>query len=374
MMDLLAALTCAMVVTLGTTRAFVPLAIQLGIVDKPDNRKRHAGHVPLVGGLAIFVALCACIALFVPWDRFSLGLLGGATLIVCMGGGDDLARLGVKTRLLLQSGAALIMVWASGLTIETLGDLVGVGVIELGAFAVPFTVIAVVGVINAINMADGIDGLAGGITLVSLACLALAIGDVRSSEMMLIASLAAAVVTFMCFNLGLFGNAQKVFLGDAGSMLLGFVLCWLLIKSTQGTQPRFAPGTALWLLAVPLLDMWAVMGQRLFAGGSPFRASREHFHHLLLDAGFGARGALALVLVLAAALGGFALLADTNALAQPAMFGTFLALLCARLCLTRTSTLPVRARWFLLRLRHRFWRTVIKASNSAFVREQEDAS
>lgn len=267
-------------------------ARRMGLVDHPGGRKQHEGAVPVVGGLAIFGAFAFSTLLITqaePLYPFR-SLLGGMGLLVLAGVLDDMHDLSAVAKLALQCAAALLMASWGGVYVADLGDLFGLGgSLALGNFAIPFTLVCVLGIINGINMTDGIDGLAGGLTLVSLLAFAALFAELRLPSHLLIASiLIGSVVGFLCFNLRHPLRSQaNVFLGDAGSMALGFALCWFAVTLTRvPATTRVAPIAIVWLIAVPLLDMGVVILRRVLAGKSPLAADREHLHHLLLRAGF----------------------------------------------------------------------------------------
>jgi UDP-GlcNAc:undecaprenyl-phosphate GlcNAc-1-phosphate transferase len=159
---------------------------------------------------------------------------------------------------------------------------------SLGWIAIPVTIFVVVGMINALNMADGVDGLAGGQAVVSLllfVCFALYAGNDSVAERLL--AVAAAVLGFLCWNLRRPGLARaEVFLGDAGSMLLGFIIAWTAIRLSQNPAHPVSPVLGPWTIALPLIDCCSLIIRRLRQGRSPFAGDREHLHHLLLDAGY----------------------------------------------------------------------------------------
>jgi UDP-GlcNAc:undecaprenyl-phosphate GlcNAc-1-phosphate transferase len=173
----------------------------------------------------------------------------------------------------------------------------------LGWLGVPFTVFAVIGLINAFNLMDGIDGLAGCLALVSAGAVALLVPIRAPAPLTVIVFLlAAALYPFLVSNLGLLGRRAKVFLGDAGSVVLGYVIAWTLIALSQDDPRRISPGLVLWCVAVPVMDTLAVIYRRLKRGESPFTPDRTHIHHLLLNAGFGPRPTLGCLVAFAAAL------------------------------------------------------------------------
>ena len=197
------------------------------------------------------------------------------------------------------------MTLGGGIMIESVGNLFGFGDIPLGPLAIPFTVLAIVGICNAFNMIDGIDGLAGSVALLAIIALLFLVGDTQSNMLMLI--LSGSLLGYLFFNLGFMGNQRKVFLGDAGSTLLGVFIVWLLIKHSQGTKANLSPSIALWIVALPLMDTVAVMLHRIRRGFSPTRPGRDHWHHLLMDTGKTQRQTLIIMLLFAVTLCGYAL-------------------------------------------------------------------
>jgi UDP-GlcNAc:undecaprenyl-phosphate GlcNAc-1-phosphate transferase len=273
-----------------------PLAFRIGLLDRPDDRKRHSDSVPLVGGIGIYLALVvAAIFGVVVIDVLDIMRSGvavfllAALILVVVGVWDDLRGLTPFARIIAQIIAALLMVFGAGVVIVDLGSLAPGGTtLFLGALSVPFTVFAVVGLINAINMADGLDGLVGNMTLVALLGLGYAAalwGDTGAPN--LINVLSAAVIGFLVFNQRVFWRAKAaVFLGDAGSMMLGFALAWTTIEISQGPNRAISPMAAVWFMAVPVCDTLTVMTRRILEGHSPFHADSRHLHHLFIQVGF----------------------------------------------------------------------------------------
>ncbi len=259
------------------------------LVDKPEGRKRHQGSVPVVGGIAIYLGFASSMAAPNPVFEGLPWLMAGGLLVVGVGALDDYCKISCWWRFAVQTGAALLAIYGADVRLYDLGNLsLGGGVLTLGVFSVPFTVFSMVGVINALNLSDGTDGLAGTITiLVLLALMAMVVSHEGAFGLFQISiCLASAVAAFLPFNLpGVQPPKGRIFLGDAGSTLLGYLLACLLIASCQGDNRVFEPTIALWVLAVPLADTVTVMVRRLASGRSPFRADRTHLHHLALSAG-----------------------------------------------------------------------------------------
>jgi undecaprenyl-phosphate alpha-N-acetylglucosaminyl 1-phosphatetransferase len=276
------------------------VASHFGIADRPGGHKQHQTVTPFVGGFGVISVVVVAFALVEPYfPSFSLrplqGILVGALALFLTGLADDIWHLGFKPRFVVQALVALSMVYVGGVELTSLGQILpGKGSIELGVLAVPFTIIATIGLINAVNMIDGIDGLSGSVSLISLALTAIvahSAGDGACT--VFVVALIGGVAGFLYYNLRYPGNGRaRVFLGDNGSMLLGFLFAWLFIALSQGTpgtpgtQAAMTPVTALWLFALPLMDTVGVMLRRIWLGKSPFRPDRHHLHHLFVRAGF----------------------------------------------------------------------------------------
>jgi UDP-GlcNAc:undecaprenyl-phosphate GlcNAc-1-phosphate transferase len=278
--------TLGLTITVAVLLILIPVARRLGLVDWPGGRKCHEGPVPLIGGIAMFWGfLFAVLTLDVPLAGLR-GLLEGTALLVFVGLLDDLHELSSRARFLAQIGAALMMVYLGDVRLSDLGHLTSGGAFTLGAWEVPFTVFATVGVINAVNLTDGLDGLAGTLTLVALGALAsLASAAGRTTDAVVLLGLVGAVLAFLALNLRLARLRALVFMGDAGSMFLGFAVAWFCISLSQGSRAAMSPVTALWIFALPLFDTVSLMLRRMLGGRSPFSADRDHLHYILLAAG-----------------------------------------------------------------------------------------
>lgn len=294
MMDpkLVAASAIALAVTLFAIFAMRPWARRIGLVDKPDARKRHRGRIPLIGGLCFFLGTLVGLSYLGYFDRFVSSLMAGAALIVVAGALDDANDLSVRSRLAVEAGAIALVIAASGIYVDDLG-LYG---LRLGALGIPFTIVAIIGLINAFNMLDGIDGLAASLAMTSIGAILLfdQAGWASPGVLLLLQVLFAALIPYLCVNLG-WPDGRKVFMGDAGSTLIGFLLAWSLVFLSHGKVERLAPINVLWCVALPIMDTLAVMYRRIRQGRSPFQADRQHLHHLVLDAGIPPRAALVLI-------------------------------------------------------------------------------
>ncbi len=336
-----AASAIAVAVTLSAIFWLRPLARRFGLVDRPSTRKRHRGQVPLIGGLCFFVGMIAGLIYFGRFDPFSVSLLVSGAIVVLLGVLDDLYDLAPRTRLFIQAAAVVLVMAGTGVYIDSAGRLFGGEEFRLWWLGVPFTVVAVVGLVNAFNMLDGIDGLAGSLAMVSIASVLAFAGigaPAAGGVLLMLEILAIALVPYLLVNLG-WPDGRRIFMGDAGSMLIGFVLAWSLIHLSQRDH-ALAPADVLWCVALPVMDTLAVMYQRMRRGGSPFRADRQHLHHLLLDAGLSPRKALGLIVAAAGMLAalGYAL----RDLPEALSVAVFLSLLIAYVLQARRAAAWLR--------------------------------
>ena len=293
-------------------KLFKPIAVDVGLVDKPNARKRHDGQIPLIGGISIFAAVLAASLIWLPNTLELRMYLIASAMMVFIGALDDKYDLKVRIRIVGQIIIASLMIYGVGGYIDNVGDLFGFGDITLGPVGIVFTYFAIIVVINAYNMVDGIDGLIGSLSLntfTAIALLFLMSGNNTYVSYPLI--LATATLPYLMFNLGFFKKyTKKIFMGDAGSMFIGLSVIWLLCMGTQGENASFRPVTALWICAVPLMDMLAIVIRRYRKGKSPFKPDRDHLHHILQRAGLSSRQALVVISVFSVAMSMLGLLGE----------------------------------------------------------------
>jgi len=287
------------------------VAKKVGLVDKPNFRKRHQGTVPLVGGISVFAGVCFAFLItnyYQPNDTLYLSCAG---ILVLVGAIDDRFDISVKIRAAVQAAIAVVMMAVANLYLHSLGFVIGPIELRVGPFGYVITLFAVWAAINAFNMVDGIDGLLGGLSCVTFGALGLILYyQSQPSLAFWCFAMIAAIVPYILLNLGVFGRRYKVFMGDAGSTMIGFTVIWILLDASQGEYRPLRPVTALWLIAIPLMDMVAIMYRRLRKGQSPFTADRQHIHHLIMRAGFTSRQAFVLITLAAAILAGIGMLGE----------------------------------------------------------------
>jgi len=311
---------------------FKHVAIEVGLVDKPNERKQHSGHIPLIGGISIFMAVLAASLFWLPNTIELRMYLIASAMMVFIGALDDKFDLRVRIRIVGQIIIASLMIYGAGGYISNLGNLFAMGDINLGPIGIVFTYVAIIVVINAYNMVDGIDGLIGSLsinTFTAIAILFIMSGQTDYLSYPLI--LATATIPYLIFNLGLFKGlfrkeTKKIFMGDAGSMFVGLSVIWLLTMGTQGEHTSFRPVTALWICAIPLMDMLAIVARRYKNGKSPFKPDRDHLHHILQRVGFSSRQTLVVISSIAAAMSALGLLGEYFDVAEAVMLGGFLVM------------------------------------------------
>ncbi len=304
----LAALAAALLgfgLTLGLIRFLSPRAERYGLIDHPrGGRKDHGSATSTVGGLAIVggLALSALLAQFA--GQVHPAFWAGLLLIALIGLADDLIDLQPTIKFAAQITAALLMIYWGGLYLHSLGNLVSAEPLILGRFAIPLTVFALIGVVNAINLCDGADGLSGGLVFIALFWIALMSAlSAHTDTLALALGLLGCIAAFLVFNLrSPWRTRAATFLGDAGSLSLGFALAWLSIDAAQPQAQLFPPVTAIWLVAIPISDTIVCMSRRLLKGRNPFHADRTHLHHILIDLGLPVGRAVAVILLIAFAL------------------------------------------------------------------------
>ncbi len=317
--------------------ALRPLATRVGLVDLPGGRKTHSLPTPMIGGLGIYLGtLAICMLSPVVRADYQL-LLAIAGFVLLVGILDDLYEIRATLRISCHAVAALAMASLADVRLDSLGNLLYLGPVELGLLAVPVTMFATVGVINAVNMSDGLDGLSGGLVVIALVFLSIAALAAGQSAMLSFNQiLIVSVLAFLAFNFRmLWKKSALIYLGDAGSTLLGFILAWLVIAATQGTDAFIAPVYALWFLAVPLMDTVGLMIKRPLRGQSPFSPGRDHLHHRLLNAGCTQQQTVLIMHGTAMVFASIGLAAHINGVQEGTMFVLFLSLFAIYLVATR---------------------------------------
>lgn len=266
------------------------IAIKIRLIDESDSdRKEHDGKIPLVGGIGLFASLFYASYVF-GFDQFYLYLVASLVPIMIVGLVDGIRDVRPVYRVIAQIFASWIIILSTDIYVKNLGDLFGLGLINLGQLGIPFTIFGVVGICNAFNMIDGKDGLLGSVTVVIM-CSLLLLFFLEGQTFLWGQIVAFSVLIYLAFNLDLFGKRRKIFLGDHGSTGLGHLVAWTLIYLSQSSE-IITPVSALWFVSLPLTDALLTCIRRYKSSVSIFNADRLHFHHKLSDIGYTDRSIL----------------------------------------------------------------------------------
>lgn len=326
---LMSASLVSFVVSVAALLVWRCVAADLNLIDRPGGHKTHHGEVPLIGGLAMYTGFAATALIETRSGHGIVALLALAGFMVAMGAVDDRVNLRPRFRLIAHFVAAIVLVYVIHYELHDLGNLFGFGRIPLGILALPFTSVGVVTFINAFNMLDGLDGLASTAGLVGFLALAYLAGIHHFARPRALAEcMSGAIAAFSLFNIPLrFNRPLRTFMGDAGSTLLGFLFAALAIEVTHGGADRVPPVVILWLIPLPIIEVFTTTLRRIARGLSPTHADTGHSHHVLLRSGFSV-GAICLIYFLVSsvcALVGIA--ADERGVGKPVLFIGFLGLM-----------------------------------------------
>jgi len=323
----------AAAVSLLLTPAVKAIAFKIGAVDRPNARKVHTRIMPRLGGLAIYAAFATGLAALLPFlpdamlggydKRFIAALLAGGTIIVLIGALDDRFELSAKVKLLGQIAAASVVVFGFGIRIDLLNIPFGESMQPVAEWlAIPLTILWIVGCTNAINLIDGLDGLAAGVSGIAIATV-LVMAVITGSEpvMLLSAPLLGGIVGFLRHNF----HPAKIFMGDSGSLFLGFSLATLsMLGFKQVTIVSFV--TPLLIIGVPLSDTFFAIVRRVVNKRPIFAPDKGHLHHCLRELGFSHRGTVLIIYGIAAFFGVTAIFMSTLVPSSSANWVTFVVI------------------------------------------------
>lgn len=291
----LIALIVAYVLTPGVKK----LAIKVGAVDKPNARKVHTHAIPRLGGLAIYIGFMAAVLFCVPVRHELLGLLLGCTAIVALGIWDDICNIPAKVKLVGQIVAACIPI-AFGIQIEWLTNPFGTLIVLPELVAVPVTIFWIIGFTNTVNLIDGLDGLAAGVSFIaSVSMFLLAYTMNQYLPAMIIVAMAGAALGFLQYNF----NPAKIFMGDTGSMLLGYTMSVAAVLGLVKTAATIALVVPLIALGLPILDTLFAIIRRKMSGVPIFQPDKGHLHHRLLALGMSQKQAVLIMYFVSIVLG-----------------------------------------------------------------------
>lgn len=274
------------------------LAFRVGAVDRPNARKVHHKEMPRMGGLAIYAAFWTMLFLVLPPEQPLIAAFLGATLLVFVGIVDDVTDMPAKLKLLGQIISAGI-VTAGGVRIDFVSSLLGPDMWHLAWLSIPVTIIWIVAIINAVNLIDGLDGLAAGVSAIAATTMAIVgwqNGDQVSTVMG--ATLASCCIGFLFYNF----NPASIFMGDTGSMFLGYTLAIISVHGASKGLTFVSVFIPILVLGVPIFDTLFAIVRRAIAGHPIFEADKAHLHHCLLRYGFSHRNTVLLIYAVSTAL------------------------------------------------------------------------
>ncbi len=298
------------------------IAQRIGLLDHPNERKVHIRPRPLVGGIGMVAAVTLASIVFIPIDSLR-GYFLGLAILVLVGFLDDFKEMGHKRKFMAQIIATGAMIYFSEVALVNFGDLLGIGELSVPAgYGVVWliTIFCVVGVTNAINLIDGLDGLAGGLSLIAFIFFAIHAYLAGSHVLLLLnLALAGAVLGFLRFN----WHPSVLFMGDAGSLCLGFSLAFMALALTQAKGSPVSPVVPLLILAVPITDTIIVMFKRIMKGNSPFKPDKYHLHHIFLRYGMKKTKAVQVILAISVLLCSLSLLDPIYDVSDKLLFALF---------------------------------------------------
>lgn len=272
-------------ISLAATPIIIHLAPKIGAMDIPkDERRIHSKPMPLIGGVAMYLAVMISMLLFLPGSRELYGIMAGGTIIFIAGLKDDLKGMSPIEKLIFQIAAAVAAIWG-GVQIDFVTNPLSWGgtVIPLSWIGVPVTLFWIVGITNTLNLIDGLDGLAGGVAFISalsFTAVALKLGVPQIG--VLAVMVAGACIGFLPYNF----NPAKIFMGDTGALFLGFMLAVISIEGVMKSVATIAMLVPIIILGVPIFDTTFAIFRRVLSGRSIMSADKNHLHHRLLKRGF----------------------------------------------------------------------------------------
>ncbi len=298
------AFICAFIISFAVTPLARRLAIKVGALDVPKTeRKIHKGAMPYFGGLAIYVAIISCLFVFLPHTKQNLAIMAGATVIVIVGIIDDMYDMPAKIKLLAQIVAACIAVYG-GIRINFITNPFSEsGYVFFAMFSIPATIIWIVGVTNTINLIDGLDGLAAGVSgIAALTFFVTAITKNYDFIYIYCVVVAGAAFGFLPHNF----NPAKIFMGDTGAMLLGYMLAVIAAIGAVKSVAAIALIIPVFTIGVPIIDTFFAIVRRVSNNRSIMEADKEHLHHQLLKRGLSHRQTVLVLYTISIILGGTA--------------------------------------------------------------------
>lgn len=303
-MRILIAFAVGLIVSLLITPLTKKLAMKLGVYDKPDARKVHKGTMTRLGGVGIYCGFLCGVLVYGDFSPTLWGVLLSSTIVVAVGFIDDVKNISPKKKMLGQFIGAVVLMFF-GVHLQYVTNPLTDNIVNLGWWGYPLTLIWLIGICNAVNLIDGLDGLASGVSgiaALSLAVVSLAKGLSLSGALAII--LVGAIIGFLRYNF----HPAKLFMGDCGSLFLGFILGVLSLLGLSEGATIISLFIPIMVLGIPILDTLFAIIRRKLNHKPVFEADRGHLHHQLLDRGFGHTDTVLLIYGMTFLLGAFAVL------------------------------------------------------------------
>ena len=297
------AVLVALILSFSATPVVKWFAQRIGAIDIPNDARRiHKTPIPRLGGLAIFIGFLLSVILLVDIDIQIRGILVGSIVIVIVGVIDDIIPLPALLKFFIQIFAALIAVY-HGVIIDAFSSpfvFSASEYVHLGSFSVPITVLWIVAITNSVNLIDGLDGLAVGVSIISsIVMLIISLMVSEPNVAVIMAALTGACLGFMPYNF----NPAKIFMGDTGALLLGYILATMSILGLFKMYALVSFAAPFLALALPLFDTSFAFLRRLLQGKNPMSPDRGHFHHRLIDMGLNQKQAVMIMYSISGVLG-----------------------------------------------------------------------
>lgn len=305
MQTYISAFFISLVITYFFTPVAKKIAFKINAVDMPSNRRINKKAIPTIGGIAIYLGFLIPVLFLAMFNKMMIGILLGGTFILFVGIFDDLYEIPPWLKLFGQIIAAFILI-ICGIRIEFITNPFG-GIIYLGYWGIPLTLLWIVGVTNTVNLVDGLDGLAAGITAIAALTLffvGLQEGQVIAAVMAL--TLAGSSLGFLKYNF----NPAEIFMGDTGAMFSGFILAAVSVSGALKSAAAVTLIVPVLALGVPIFDTIFAIVRRVSNGKPIGEADHGHIHHRLLALGFNQRQAVLSVYAISIGLGLMALIVN----------------------------------------------------------------
>ncbi|NLG33543.1 MAG: undecaprenyl/decaprenyl-phosphate alpha-N-acetylglucosaminyl 1-phosphate transferase [Syntrophomonadaceae bacterium] len=288
----------AFVVTMVLMPLVIKLSYKIGAVDRPNGRKVHSTTMPRLGGVAIFLSFGLCLILFFDLPKPFWGIVWGALIIFLTGVLDDIMQISPRIKLIGQIAAATVAI-SSGIVVEFVTNPFN-GLLNLGYFSIPLTMLWIVGISNAINLIDGLDGLAAGVSGIAAATMGI-IAYFQGQSLAALAAflLLAAILGFLPYNF----YPARTFMGDGGSNFLGFILGCLAIMGTAKSATLISLLVPIVILGIPIFDTFFAIIRRIYNKAPIFMPDKDHLHHRLMAIGLSHRRSVVIIYMISALFG-----------------------------------------------------------------------